>query len=152
MKLAEALIMRADYQKRFNQLKHRVLVNAKVQSGDQPAEEPQSLLAEMEEVSEATRRLIQQINRTNAGVVLEGNITLADALATRDILRQRQAAYRELAMAASVTQDRYSRSEVRFVSTVDVAALQQSADSVAQACRELDTRIQEANWLTELQE
>ena len=37
MKLAEALILRADCQKRIAQLKSRLLVNAKVQEGDAPA-------------------------------------------------------------------------------------------------------------------
>ena len=36
MKLAEALILRADCQKRIAQLKGRLLVNAKVQEGDAP--------------------------------------------------------------------------------------------------------------------
>jgi hypothetical protein len=40
MKLAEALILRADCQKRIAQLKSRLLVNAKVQEGDAPAGDP----------------------------------------------------------------------------------------------------------------
>ena len=43
MKLAEALILRADCQKRIAQLKSRLLTNAKVQEGDAPAEPPQEL-------------------------------------------------------------------------------------------------------------
>ena len=43
MKLAEALILRADCQKRIAQLKSRLLVNAKVQEGDAPAETPREL-------------------------------------------------------------------------------------------------------------
>ena len=43
MKLAEALILRADCQKRIAQLKSRLLTNAKVQEGDKPAEAPQEL-------------------------------------------------------------------------------------------------------------
>jgi len=34
MKLAEALTLRADLQKRIAQLKERLLINAKVQEGD----------------------------------------------------------------------------------------------------------------------
>ncbi len=37
MKLAEALILRADTKKRFEQLRQRLLNNAKVQEGDKPA-------------------------------------------------------------------------------------------------------------------
>jgi hypothetical protein len=36
MKLAEALIQRADYQKRVEQLKQRIVNNAKVQEGNDP--------------------------------------------------------------------------------------------------------------------
>jgi len=74
------------------------------------------------------------------------------ALAERDILSLRRTAYADLAQAASVRQDRYSKSEVKFISTVDVAALQKKADDLAKQYRELDARIQEANWQVELLE
>jgi len=63
MKLAEALILRADCQKRFAQLKSRLLVNAKVQEGDAPAETPQELIAELGRVSTELLDLIKHINR-----------------------------------------------------------------------------------------
>jgi hypothetical protein len=37
---------------------------------------------------------------------------------------------------------------VKFVSTVSVAVTQRKADDLAREYRELDTRIQEADWLT----
>jgi hypothetical protein len=52
MKLAEALILRADCQKRFAQLKARLLVNAKVQEGDQAAEDPKEISAQLEAVAD----------------------------------------------------------------------------------------------------
>ena len=58
--------------------------------------------------------------------------------------------YRELAVAAAVKQDRFTKSEVKFASTVDIARLQKQADALAKEHRELDTKIQEANWLTDL--
>jgi len=48
MKLAEALILRSDLQKRIEQLRHRLTNNAKVQEGDAPAEKPEALLKELE--------------------------------------------------------------------------------------------------------
>ena len=51
MKLAEALILRVDCQKRIAQLKSRLLTNAKVQEGDAPAKTPQDLIAELERAS-----------------------------------------------------------------------------------------------------
>jgi hypothetical protein len=151
MKLAEALVLRADAQKRLEQLKQRLLRNAKVQEGDEPAEEPARLLEEFEEVAAQLTGLIQRINRTNAASELAGS-SLTDALAVRDVLRLRQALYRELAEAASVTQSRVTKSEVKFRSTVSVAAIQVRADVLAKEHRELDARIQEANWRIDLLE
>lgn len=152
MKLAEALVLRADDQKRIAQVKQRLLLVARVQEGDRPAEDPQALLAELDRLVDDLTRLIQRINRTNAATELEPGLTLADALAVRDMLDVRHAAYRELAQKATVTQDRYSRSEVRFQSTVNAGELQQRADQLAQQRRELDTRIQAANWEIDLVE
>ena len=45
MKLANALAQRADLQRRMAQLGSRLMNNAKVQEGEQPAEDPKALLA-----------------------------------------------------------------------------------------------------------
>jgi len=90
MKLAEALVLRADYQKRIDQLKARVLRNAKVQDGDRPAEAPAELVAQIEEIAAALERLVQRINRTNAVTRLDGAVTVADMLARRDMLAARR--------------------------------------------------------------
>jgi hypothetical protein len=152
MKLAEALILRADYQKRIEQLKQRLLRNAKIQEDDAPAENPNNLIEEMERISTELVRLIQRINATNAATKLGGDQTISDSIALRDVLRLKQALYRDLAQAATVTQDRYTKSEVKFKSTVNVAEIQRQADDLARAYRDLDAKIQEANWLTELRE
>lgn len=150
MKLAEALVLRADLQRRIAELRQRLLLNARVQEGDRPAEDPQMLIGELERMAEELTRLVQRINRTNAATVLEPGFTLSDALAVRDSLQLRHTAYRDLAQRATITQDRYSRSEVKFQSAVNVAEIQERADRMAQAHRELDTRLQAANWLTDL--
>lgn len=152
MRLAEALILRADCNRRSEQLKQRLLRSAKVQEGNAPAEDPQELLAELERVSSQLEQLIQRINRTNSSTMLDQTGVLSDALATRDVLKLKHGVYQQLAQAAVVTQDRYSKSEVKFSSTVDVAAIQRRADDLARQHRDLDARIQEANWRIELLE
>lgn len=152
MKLAEALILRSDSQKKFDQLRQRLLINAKVQEGDKPAEDPSKLLKEMEEVSKELVTFISRINATNSSTQLTDGMTIADAIAHRDVLRMKHSLYRDLAHTAVVTQDRYSKSEVKFRSTVDVAGLQKIADELAKEHRELDSKIQEANWKVELKE
>ena len=149
MKLAEALVLRADFKKRLEQLKVRLQRNAKVQEGDAPAEKPEELLPEFEHVAHEFETLIARINLTNAATPFEDR-TLTHALAERDVLRARQIVYRDLAQAATVTQSVQTRSEVRFRSTVSVAEIQRKADDLAKQARELDARIQEANWRIEL--
>ena len=150
MKLAEALIQRADAQKRIEQLKARIVRNARVQEGEEPAENPAALLEELERLAANLADLIKRINRTNGQTVITEAKTLSDALAERDILVVRRAAYQDLAQAASVSQDRYMRSELKFKSTVPVAEMQARADDLARIHRELDAKIQETNWNTDL--
>ncbi len=150
MKLAEALILRADIQKRIEQLKQRLLRNAKVQQGDKPSEQPQKLLEEFEQLTSELTQLVQRINRTNSVTELKPNVILSDALATRDTLKLKHGIYANLAAEATVTQSRFTKSEVKFLSTVNVAEIQKSVDSLAKEHRELDTQIQAANWQTEL--
>ncbi|MBL8058677.1 MAG: DIP1984 family protein, partial [Anaerolineales bacterium] len=146
MKLAEALILRADKKKRIEQLKQRLIRNAKVQEGDKPAEAPDTLLAELEQITGELVQLIQRINRTNSATGVEPGVSLSDAIATRDVLSLKQALYRDLAHAATVVPDIRTKSEVRFKGTFSVADIQQSAEDLAKAERELDTTIQELYW------
>lgn len=152
MKLAEALIQRADRQRRVEQLKQRLILNAKVQEGDEPAENPRALLDELERVAAELERLVERINRTNSATSLDDGVTVTGALARRDVLALRHKVYSELAHAATIEHARYSRSEIKFQSTVDVAAIQRNADDLARDYRELDARLQAINWTTELLE
>jgi hypothetical protein len=150
MKLAEALILRADLQKRIEQLRHRLTNNAKVQEGDVPAEKPEALLKEIEGSTAELEKLIKRINKTNSATEFEKGRTLTDALAERDVLLLRKGIYSGLVTAATVTQQLYSRSEIKFVATVNVGRTQKQADTLAKQYRELDAKIQEFNWKTDL--
>jgi hypothetical protein len=149
MKLAEALALRADCQRRLSELKQRVLRNAKVQEGDSPAEDPMALLTEFGEVADELTSLIKRINKTNSSVAFEAG-TLTDGLAERDVLNLRGDCYRDLANAASITQTITSKSEIRFKSAVNVKEIQKRADDYARQQRELDSKIQEMNWQVDL--
>ena len=150
MKLAEALLLRADCQKRMEQLKSRLIGSAKIQEGEAPPENPQKLLAELEAVGDQLMGLIRRINRTNSTTTFVEGATLADALAERDVLLLRRGVYNDLATFASVRQDRITRSEVKYIAAVDVAETRKRADELAKNYRELDARIQELNWGNEL--
>ncbi|MEM9996079.1 MAG: DIP1984 family protein [Bacteroidota bacterium] len=150
MKLAEALILRADLQKRLAQLRQRVMQNVKTQEGDAPAENPTALIAEFEAGAADLQDLIARINRTNLAVAIEAGQTMTDALAERDVLRLRTALYRDAATEATQTRDRYTRTEVKYVRAIDVAKAREQADALSKALRTLGAQIQAANWQHDL--
>lgn len=150
MKLAEALIARADYQKRIEQLKKRISFNVKTQEGEKPAEDPNMMLAELDGIMKELTKLIQRINKTNCSVDFDETRTLADVLAERDQLWDKRLILSKVAEEASIRGDRYSHSEIKFVSTVDVAAIQKQVDQLSKDFREMDTKIQGLNWTIDL--
>lgn len=160
MKLAEALAERSDAQKRLEQLRSRAQAAARYQEGEEPAEDANDLLAEADDILIRLEELIRRINRTNSVHEIEPGVTITDGIARRDVLRLRRTLYASLADAAAGQQAkgewqpygpiRQMRSELRYLSTVDVPALRRRADEVAKAHRELDTRIQQANWEVDL--
>ena len=139
MKLAEALNQRADLQKRIAQLRERLANNVKVQEGDQPAEKPEDLFQELGGSLKQLKDLIVSINRTNQETVWEGK-TLTELIAEKDTLSMHIAALRAALDAANVRSDRYSR----------VNALQKRVDDLSRDLRQLDSRLQQANWTTDL--
>ncbi|MEZ7172249.1 DIP1984 family protein [Sporosarcina sp. OR05] len=151
MKLAEALIARADYQKRIQQLKKRISVNVKTQEGEEPAENPNALLTELSEIMSELTDLIKRINKTNCAIQFDENRTLADALTERDQIWEKRLILARVAEEASVRNDRYSRTEIKMISTVDVATIQKQVDQLSKAFREMDSTIQGLNWTTDLQ-
>ena len=149
MKLAEALNQRADLQKRIAQLRERLSNNVKVQEGDQPAEKPEDLFAELERSLKELETLIVRINRTNQETVWEGK-TLTEMIAAKDVLSLHLSSLRDVLEAANVRSDRFSRNEIKFVRTIDVNGLQKKVDDLSRDLRELDSRLQQANWMTDL--
>lgn len=152
MRLAEALVLRADLQKRLAQMRTRLNQSALVQEGEQPPEKPAELLAELEQMLLQLRSLMSRINRTNLQASLPDGTTLTDALAQRDTLSLHHSIISGLADTASNRIERYGRSEIRKLATVDVAALRRQGDELARQRRELDTLIQATNWATDLLE
>jgi hypothetical protein len=150
MKLAEALAERSECQNRIEEMKKRLIRSARVQEGDQPAEDATELLAETERTFARQLELVSAINRTNSKTAFDNERSISDAIAERDVVGKRRDFLAGIADAASTRQDRYSKSEVRFVATVSVGKLQAEVDQLAKRYRELDTRLQELNWKTEL--
>ena len=151
MKLAQALILRADTQKRIEQLKVRLLSNAKTQENESPSEDPKLLLKELDKLTSELFRLICSINLTNSSAKFD-SISLTEMIAKKDALVLKANVLREFATSASQKVDLYSNSEIKILSTVDVSALQKQVDALSKEIRELEMKLQEANWSVDLVE
>lgn len=150
MRLAEALLERKSLNSKVQTLRERLDENVQVQDGDQPNEQPQTLLAELDKVLRELEKLIGQINATNNIARLAGGSSVADAIVRRDLLRMKREVLEQVAQSASLRHHRYGRNEVKFVATVHVGELRQQIDVLSKQWRELDAEIQAANWTTEL--
>jgi len=65
MKIAEALVLRADCQKRISQLKKRLEKCAKVQEGEESPEDSKVLLEDLKKAIADLTVLVKKINKTN---------------------------------------------------------------------------------------
>jgi hypothetical protein len=152
MKLAESLVLRADIQRRIEHLRERLKLSVLVQEGDDPPEDPTVLLSEVDRLLTQLASLIARINQTNSQTALENGQSLTEALAERDVLKLRLSVLKSVADAASRRGSHYSRSEIRTLTTIDVGAIRQQSDRIAQQHRQLDTAIQAVNWAADLVE
>lgn len=151
MRLASALTERANLQARLSEIRTRLDLNAKVQEGDEPSEQPKELLEELDRTIRRLEELIAGINLTNSRTERDGK-TITELLAHRDCLKSKTEVVREFLDCASDKTSRLSHSEIKIKSTVPVAEIRKKADLLAKELRETDELIQELNWTTELLE
>jgi len=149
MKLAEALKERADIQTRIGQLRNRLSLNARVQEGEKPSEDPEELLRELDTLVLRLEELITHINHTNAETLDDG-VSLTALIARRDCQQKKADILRGFLSEASSLASRATRSEIRIKSTVNVAEKRKELDKLSQELRQTDSCIQQLNWLTEL--
>ena len=149
MKLAEALSRRAQLIEKASQLKVRLKDCIKIQEGDDPAELPGDVIAELDRILAELQALIYRINITNTLTQTDGR-TLTDLLAERDTLSLRVKILGEAVARLTEREDRYNRNEIKYVRVVDVKEFRRVYDRSAAMLRELDLKIQAAGWVTEL--
>lgn len=150
MKLAEALQIRADIQNRIAQIGTRLQNNATTQEGSEPAENPVELLKELDALLAQHEELVTRINITNSRATDDKGETLTRLIARRDMLQKKVQMLRDLVGAASQLTNRYHLSEIRVISTINVAETQKKVDEVSKQLRETDIALQQLNWTTDL--
>lgn len=149
MKLATALSERASLQVRLNELQIRLNANAKVQEGDVPAENPVELIVEKDRILDELENLVTRINLTNSRTECDG-VTITELISKRDRMKKDVNIMRSFLNNASSKIDRYSKTEILIKSTVDISEYQKKLDVISKELRQIDEKIQELNWTTEL--
>lgn len=149
MKLAEALLLRADLQKKLASLKQRIERNIQIQEGEQPDEDPEGLMIAAQRINDDLYALISKIHRTNALATINGKPML-DMLVERDRLIERHKIIMAALTPARQISQRYSAREIKWVVTIPVKDLQKQADDVAEKIRLINITIQSANWQIDL--
>lgn len=149
MKLATALSERASLQIRLSEIQIRLNANAKVQEGDTPAENPVELIVEKDRILDELENLVTRINLTNSRTECDG-VTITELISKRDRMKKDVNIMRSFLNNASSKIDRYSKTEILIKSTVDIAEYQKKLDVISKELRQIDEKIQELNWTTEL--
>ncbi|APV50035.1 septicolysin [Betaproteobacteria bacterium GR16-43] len=150
MKLAEALLLRGDVQKKLASLRDRVGRNALMQEGNSPNEDPNALMNEAVGVIGELEALVVRINAANLVNKIPDGRTLTAAIARRDALTDHHSLLQAAISATQKEPDRYSAREIKWIPVVDVKKLQRQSEDLAKTIRELNAAIQETNWKVEL--
>ena len=150
MKLAEALLVRSDMQKKLAQLKGRIRSNVKVQEGDTPSEDPNELMIDASQIISELSNLIERIHRTNAIAKTDKGQSMLTLLVERDTLELRHKLLLDAIEATQTEADRYSPREIKWNIIVSVASLQKQADDIAMKLRKINIVIQANNWQIDL--
>jgi len=151
MKLAEALLLRSEYQSKIDNLHHRIIDNLKVQEGEKPHEDPNALLTEVMKLNDELCTLVKKINKKNNETILADGRTLSEALADRESIMKKRQILSVIASNASQRDFRLTHAEVKMYATMDIGKIQKEIDSLSQQFRLLDTQIQGQNWTIELE-
>lgn len=149
MKLAEALSLRSSLNDRLTELQKLLKDCLVVQEGDTPVASPLEVMEQINATTDELRILIYRINMTNSLTVVDDE-NLTSLLARRDVLKFRSNSIAEAMNAVRSRYDRYSRSEIKFVTTLNPMELREINDSLAKELRLLDLKIQSIGWSTDL--
>ncbi|HLW31287.1 MAG TPA: DIP1984 family protein [Aequorivita sp.] len=148
IKLAEGLLLRADLMKKIEHLQNRIRPVLIVSDDKLPQEDPDKLLAQLRKTIGDLESIIIRINKTNNETQVEGEGSLMEALAKRDSLKMLSEKLRNIRYAAQID----NSGDTDLKTTIDIKKLQIEMDQTGRAFREIDSKIQEINWLTELKD
>ncbi len=148
MNLAEALLLRSDLLKKIEHIQNRIRPVLIVSDDKQPQEDPIKLLAQLRDAIQELETLVIRINKTNNETEIKEEGSLMEALAKRDSLKMLAEKLRNIRYAAQID----NSGDVNLKATIDIKKLQIEMDQTGRDFRNIDSKIQELNWLTDLKD
>ncbi len=130
-------------------MKVRLKNSGKVQEGDKPAEDVNALFKELDDAFGTLENLVYRINVTNTNTVCDGE-SVTRMMARKDALTLRVSLLYDILKHVMENDSRYGRNELKQVRIINVPELRKETDSYAYQLRELDMKLQNLNWTTEL--
>lgn len=157
MKLGEALNQRKYYMNRVPQLLKALQACVTVQQGVAPNKaEPQAaeLKATLDTEMAALSKIIVDINITNNSAKVGSGLTIMQAIARREYLKQAQGVYTGIAQFIRPRTEKDYRDSERttYVAAEGIhpANIKQMMNTYASEWRALDNELQQVNWTVDL--
>ena len=103
-------------------------------------------------LTQESNQLICRIHLTNAQAKLEDGKILLSLLSLRDSYAERHKILVDAIANTHREPDRYSSREIKWQKVIPVSSLQKQADDISAKLRDLNIKIQAANWQIDLVE
>lgn len=149
MKIAEALLLKKEYQENISSLKERLYANVKIPVDDVIFEDSESLLEKMLKTEDKLKDLTIKLNHRNLNAETSSGKLLADVIAERQTLMSKKK-HLDYIMHKVNREGYSSRSEGAMKVTLDLNNIQKEINKVAKEYRELNSELQAANWNIDL--
>ena len=151
MLLAEALLKKAVLKKELEALEQRMGDSARIPHDEEPVDDYLVLLGSYREKEGELLDMSLRILATNISTAFREGETISQAIIRRDSLKRVVSMYNKLLNAASGGERRlFSSRDIKYKRLVDMDKVRVNKDNVAMQYRDLDVKLQQLNWNTEL--
>ena len=151
MLLAEALLRKAVLKKELEALEQRMSESARIPHDEEPVDDYLILLGIYNEKEYELREMSLKILSTNSKTVFTEGETISQAIIRRDSLKRVVSMYNKLLSAATGGgRGLFSSRDIKYKRIVNMDKVRSDMNIAAMQYRDLDVKLQQLNWNTEL--
>ena len=151
MFLAEALLRKAALKKELDALEQRMCESARIPHDEEPVDDYLILLDNYRQKEGELLDISIRILATNNSTTFKEGETVSQAIVRRDSLKRTVSMYSKL-IGATTGGGRglFSSRDIKYKRVVDMDMVRANMDNVAMQYRDLDVKLQQLNWNTDL--